>query len=131
MRPLWDGSAGPRAGDAPLRAAVAVVHGGRILVVRHSYRPGWSLPGGRVRRGETPEACARRELREEVGLDAPRGGLRSVYATLSLRIFEWRPERAPDPVADGREVVEARFRPPEGIAGPDEILRAYLLCRIP
>jgi 8-oxo-dGTP pyrophosphatase MutT (NUDIX family) len=29
----------------------------------------WSLPGGRLDAGETPQACARRELHEELGLE--------------------------------------------------------------
>ena len=43
---------------------------GRILVVRTTYLgPGWSLPGGRVERGETPHAAAIRETREETGIE--------------------------------------------------------------
>ncbi|MBV8959668.1 MAG: NUDIX domain-containing protein [Actinobacteria bacterium] len=42
---------------------------GRVLLVRQPYRAGWGMPGGFLKRGETPEACAVREVREEVGLD--------------------------------------------------------------
>ena len=49
---------------------------GRILVVRTTYLgPGWSLPGGRVERHETPHAAAVRETREETGLDVRIGRL--------------------------------------------------------
>lgn len=44
--------------------------GGRILMVRHSYLPGWYLPGGGVDPGETAPHAAVRELKEETGLVA-------------------------------------------------------------
>lgn len=49
--------------------SVAIRHGDRLLCIRESYRPGLSLPGGGIDRGETPLEAAQREAREEVGLD--------------------------------------------------------------
>lgn len=44
-------------------------HDGHVLLIRQSYRKGWGIPGGLMRRGEDPADCARREVLEEVGLD--------------------------------------------------------------
>ena len=42
---------------------------GDVLLVRHSYRKRWGVPGGLLKRGEDATVGARREVREEVGLD--------------------------------------------------------------
>jgi 8-oxo-dGTP pyrophosphatase MutT (NUDIX family) len=44
--------------------------GDRVLLVRHTYGSRrWDLPGGGRHRGEPPAAAARREMREELGLE--------------------------------------------------------------
>jgi 8-oxo-dGTP pyrophosphatase MutT (NUDIX family) len=44
--------------------------GDRVLLVRHTYGSrAWDLPGGGRRRGEPPVTAARREMREELGID--------------------------------------------------------------
>ncbi len=47
-----------------------LTHGNRVLLVRHTYgsRRTWYLPGGALRRHETPRQGAAREMREELGL---------------------------------------------------------------
>ena len=44
---------------------------GRVLFVRHTYgdRDAWELPGGGARRHEDAASAARREAREELGVD--------------------------------------------------------------
>lgn len=52
--------------------AVLVQAAGRVLLVRRARPPAaglWAFPGGRLELGERLEAAARRELREECGLE--------------------------------------------------------------
>ena len=48
--------------------AALVEQGGKVVLVRHSYKSGWLLPGGAVGHGEPPGEAILRELREEIGL---------------------------------------------------------------
>lgn len=46
---------------------------GRLALVRNGWSDGWILPGGAVEPDEAPAEAARREVREETGLDATVG----------------------------------------------------------
>ena len=62
-----------------LVAAAVIERDGRILIgkrKRNSYLGGkWEFPGGKAKEHETPEACLRRELLEELGIEARIGEL--------------------------------------------------------
>jgi 8-oxo-dGTP pyrophosphatase MutT (NUDIX family) len=57
--------------------AVILDDQGRVLVLEHTYRRNgrWGIPGGYLRKGESPEHALRREVREETGLDVEVGEL--------------------------------------------------------
>ncbi|GLQ55643.1 NUDIX domain-containing protein [Devosia nitrariae] len=50
-----------------LGSRVMLVDGDKVLLIRHSYIPGWAFPGGGVEPGETAEESALREVVEETG----------------------------------------------------------------
>ena len=60
---------------------VVVLRGGRVLLIRRRNPPeGWALPGGFVDYGESAEAAATRELKEETGLEVVTLRLLGVYS---------------------------------------------------
>ncbi len=95
---------------------VAVWLDDTVLAVRHSYKPGLRLVGGRVGRREDHRLTAARELREEVGIAIDRDALRLVVVApteLGLDyLYEVRVTEKPELVVDRREIVEACFVPP-------------------
>lgn len=52
---------------------------GRLLILKPTYKHGWTIPGGVMEGdGETPWQACRREVREECGLQVDRGRLACV-----------------------------------------------------
>lgn len=59
-------------------ASIAVIKDRKVLLVRRKRAPFaglWSLPGGKVKRGEARRDAVRRELMEETGLEADVQGI--------------------------------------------------------
>lgn len=49
---------------------------GRLLLLKPTYKKGWTIPGGQLEaNGESPWEACRRETREECGLEIARGHL--------------------------------------------------------
>ncbi|HXL87938.1 MAG TPA: NUDIX hydrolase [Streptosporangiaceae bacterium] len=61
---------------------------GRILLVKPYYRDHWTLPGGMVDHGETPESACAREITEELGVNVVIG---------RLLVIDWAPAHPPRP----------------------------------
>ena len=78
--------------EEPDSASVALIHNGKVLLIQRAYAPYqhlWTLPGGRREAGESVEACAAREVNEELGLSAV--GLRHVMTqSLKASTRTWR-----------------------------------------
>lgn len=52
-----------------LGVRIMLIQNEQVLLVRQTYMPGWFMPGGGVKRGETLDQAARREAHEEVGAE--------------------------------------------------------------
>lgn len=69
--------------DAPIVGVGAVVvEDDKVLLIKRGHEPRqgeWSLPGGRVELGESLIDAARREIKEETGLDVDVGPLIELF----------------------------------------------------
>ncbi|HMF39339.1 MAG TPA: NUDIX hydrolase [Polyangia bacterium] len=97
--------------------------GGIVLIRRRNPPPGWALPGGFVDPGESAANAARREAKEETGLDVELTELLGVYSdpkrdprglyTLST-VFIGRASGRP---VGADDAAEARVFPADAVPG--------------
>jgi 8-oxo-dGTP diphosphatase len=91
-------------------ATIIVDDSDHVLLVKHSYGDrNWELPGGRGETGESAEETARREAREEVGLELDDLRLTGVYwePFVDMHHFVFRARAAEQPrVADKNEITD-------------------------
>jgi 8-oxo-dGTP diphosphatase len=104
-------------------ALVAIYVGPALLLLKSSYRAGWNLPGGSLQPGETPEAAAKREMEEEIGLSSytlrPAGSACGIWDGRrdQVHFFELHLDRMPELRLDNREIIDAHLALPEELDG--------------
>lgn len=91
---------------------------GAVLLVQLSYRQRWGVPGGLLKRGEDAASAARREVREEVGLEVDLVGEPAVVVDAQAHrvdlVYRAKPGSGQDPDQarpGSPEIVAARWFP--------------------
>ncbi|MFH1785388.1 MAG: NUDIX hydrolase [Candidatus Micrarchaeota archaeon] len=56
----------------PFACDMVLIENGKVLLIKRGKEPfkgEWAVPGGRIEDNETAEECAKREMKEETGID--------------------------------------------------------------
>ena len=106
--------------------------GGRVLLVRRGIEPDrgkWDIPGGFIEEGEALEDAARRELREETGLEVELGALLGVWpdwygsgpsAPYTVNVY-WTARVVAGEAGAADEVEELRWFDPDELPARGEL----------
>jgi 8-oxo-dGTP diphosphatase len=125
-------------GGPTVAVGAVVVEDGALLMVQRAHEPGqgkWSIPGGRVERGEYLSDALRREVKEETNLDITVGDLLGIAEVTGdphyvILDFEASLVGANQPVA-ADDVAEVRWVPLDEVKSLDctprfiEFLKAW------
>ena len=97
-------------------AAIVTDEQGRVLLIRRGHPPSagrWTVPGGRVERGETLLQALARELLTETGLTAKPGPLAEVFELITDRyhyvILDYLMTEPRGELRAGDDATDARF----------------------
>ena len=103
-------------------AAAIIDRRGRLLLIRENYeRRRYSLPGGAIDDGETPEQACLREVREETLVDARidgRIGLYQLAGGWDVHVFACSIVAGSPGLPDGDEIAEVGWFEPARIPEP-------------
>ncbi len=115
-----------------------LLDGKKVLLVRHTYLPGWQFPGGGVEPAETAETAAARETMEEAGyavdgrpllhgffLNRIAGGARDHVA-----VYVWREFRSEHEFVPNLEIAECGWFDVEALPRDVEAGTARRLAEI-
>lgn len=96
-----------------------IIQDGKVLVDKHGDDAGWKFPGGKIRGGESFEEGARREVREELGLEVEIEGTPFIVAFMRDRegvsehviLVHYRARIISGEPTPGRDVRECAWLP--------------------
>jgi ADP-ribose pyrophosphatase YjhB (NUDIX family) len=101
---------------------IIINNNGQVLLIRHTYTPGWTFPGGGVEIGETAEEALGRELAEEANVaingrpelhgvfHQPQFSSRDHVFVYVVRDFTWT-----GPPKPNHEIAECKFFPVDAL----------------
>lgn len=129
--------------EHPLIGVGGFIHkDGKILLIKRRFEPNkgrWSLPGGLMEIGEDPEGAARREVREELGIEVRVEGLFQVSNEVirddkgkvkyHFVLVDYLMTPLRDEITLNEESEEYRWFEPQAVEGLDVSKNTHLIVR--